>query len=201
MPPTYSSYARPVPAVVIIPVKSFRLGKQRLAAAVSSEERGRLGQALAGHVAETVESAELIPLVVTADVEVASWATWSGFPTLPDPDEGLDAAATVGVSWAEHSGSAWIVLHSDLPLLSADDVAIVAQIVEGGGAVIAPSADGGTSAIGWRGPFDFAFGAGSFHRHLARLPTPTVVARTGLLLDVDSPHDLAAARLLTAEPT
>jgi 2-phospho-L-lactate guanylyltransferase len=199
MPTPYSSYARPVPEVAIIPVKSFRMGKQRLATAVSTAERERLGRALAGHVAETVETAGLIPLVVTGDAEVASWATAAGFPSLADPGDGLDAAAAAGVRWAGHTGSAWIVLHGDLPLLSTEDVSAVAGVVRRGGAVIAPSSDGGTSAIGWEEPFDFAFGAGSFHRHLARLPSPTIIARAGLLLDVDSPDDLGAVRSVAPE--
>ena len=188
-----------MPEVVIIPVKSFRMAKQRLSSAVPAGERENLGRALATHVAATVEAAGLIPLVVTADADVASWATSGGFPSLPDPDEGLDAAARAGVTWAEHTRSAWIVLHSDLPLLCRDDVAAVAGVVRREGSVIAPSSDGGTSAIGSRGPFAFAFGAGSFHRHLARLPSPTIITRTGLLLDVDSPDDLGAVRSLSPE--
>lgn len=195
----YSSYARHVPEIVIVPVKSFRMGKQRLSTTVSEVERERLGRTLAGHVAATVERAALIPLIVTADSEVASWATSAGFPSLPDSGEGLNEAAAVGVAWAGHTGSGWIVLHGDLPLLREDDVSAIAGVVREGAAVIAPSSDGGTSAIGWHGPFDFVFGAGSFHRHLARLPSPTIVVRTGLLLDVDSPDDLLAVRSLAPE--
>lgn len=185
--------------MVIVPVKSFRMGKQRLSGAVSLSEREELGRHLAGHVAAQVEAAGLIPLVVTADPEVATWATSSGFPSLPDPGDGLDAAAAAGVTWAEHTSSSWIVLHSDLPLLHPEDVAALAEIVRSGAAVVAPSSDGGTSAIGWRGPFQFAFGPGSFHRHLARLGSPTVITRLGLLLDVDSPDDLEAVRALVPE--
>jgi 2-phospho-L-lactate guanylyltransferase len=199
MPADYSSYAPHVAEVVIVPVKSFRMGKQRLSAVVSTSEREHLGRHLAGHVAAQVEAAGLIPLVVTADPEVAAWATSIGFPSLPDPGDGLDAAAAAGVTWADHTSSAWIVLHSDLPLLRREDVATLADVIRGGSAVVAPSSDGGTSAIGWRGPFAFAFGVGSFHRHLARLPSPTVITRTGLLLDVDSPDDLRAARAMAPE--
>lgn len=194
MPMLYSSYARLVPEVAVIPVKSFQMGKQRLSAAMTNGERERLGRVLAGHVAETAEAAGLIPLIVTADAGVVSWAMSAGFPSLPDPGDGLNAAAAAGVTWADHSGSAWVVLHSDLPLLGADDVAAVAAVVREEHPVIAPSSDGGTSAVGWKGPFDFAFGAGSFNRHLARLPSPTIIARTGLLLDLDSPEDLEAVR-------
>ena len=133
-----------VPTVVIIPVKSFRLGKQRLASALDDAQRSRLGRALATHVAETVEEAGLLAMFVTGDPEVAAWATSSGFPSLPDPGQGLNAAAAAGVEWAARSRSAWIVLHSDLPLLQAEDLGALANTRTD---VIAPSSDGGTSAI------------------------------------------------------
>lgn len=184
------SYARIVPTIVIIPVKSFRLGKQRLASALDDAQRSRLGRALATHVAETVEEAGLLVMFVTDDPEVAAWATSAGFPSLPDPGQGLNAAAAAGVEWADLSKSSWIVLHSDLPLLRAGDLRALATIR---GDVIAPSSDGGTSAISARSSIEFAFGPASFHKHLPQLHSPTIVARTGLLLDIDSPSDLASA--------
>ncbi|HEX6222711.1 MAG TPA: 2-phospho-L-lactate guanylyltransferase [Acidimicrobiia bacterium] len=182
-----------MPTVVIIPIKSFRLGKQRLSDALDDRRRQTLGRALAGHTARAVESAGLIPLIVTADPHVAEWATMSGFPSLPDSGEGLSAAANLGVEWARASNSRWIVLHGDLPLLSASDVGAVDGVVTTGHGAIAPSSDGGTSAIGSEGDFSFAFGVGSFHRHLPRLADARVVMRSGLALDVDSPNDLVAA--------
>jgi 2-phospho-L-lactate guanylyltransferase len=182
-----------VPTTVIIPIKSFRLGKQRLAETLDDSRRARLGRALAGPVAGTVESASLIPLIVSADPDVAGWATTSGFPSLPDPGTGLNAAAATGVEWADRAGSRWIVLHGDLPLLDVADVSCLGEISATGRSVIAPSADGGTSAIGGMGPFSFSFGTASFHRHLPRLESPEVVVRAGLSLDVDSPNDLMSA--------
>lgn len=178
---------------MIIPVKSFRMGKQRLSDALDPARRERLGRALAGHVAAAVARAGLIPLIVTADAGVAEWATSAGFPSLPDPGDGLDAAAHAGVEWAERAGSTWIVIHSDLPLLTRNDVSDLVDASAAGHSPIAPSADGGTSAIGSLGPFDFSFGVSSFHRHLPRLSSPKVVSRRGLALDIDSPMDLEAA--------
>lgn len=182
-----------MPTVVIIPIKSFRLGKQRLSDTLDDERRQILGRALASHTAGVVEEADLIPLIVTADPQVAEWATVSGFPSLPDSGAGLTAAARIGVEWARASESRWIILHGDLPLLSPSDVSAVAQLVREGHGAIAPSSDGGTSAIGSVGAFRFEFGIGSFHRHLPRLPDARIVMRTGLALDVDSPNDLVAA--------
>ena len=178
---------------VVIPVKSFAMGKRRLAGFVDSSARAQLGRALAGHVASTVADAGLVPLVVTADSEVAEWSTRSGFPSLPDPELGLDEAARVGVDWVRHASPAWLVLHADLPLLSVADVRAVVSDLDNHGGVIAPSADGGTSAIGSHDALRFSFGVSSFHRHLRRLGQPGVVARRGLLLDIDAPQDLSAA--------
>lgn len=182
-----------MPTVVVIPVKSFRTGKRRLSDAIDDHRRAGLATALAGHVASTVVAADLIPLIVTADADVAEWATAEGFPSLPDPGDGLDTAATTGVEWAATSGSRWIVLHGDLPLLTVDEMRHLGSLSAARRSLIAPSSDGGTSAIGSHRPIDFAFGAASFHRHLRRLDSPQVVIRSGLLLDVDSPADLAAA--------
>lgn len=182
-----------MPVVVIIPVKSFVLGKQRLAGALQPEIRARLGRALAGHVATTAASVGLLPIVVTADAEVAEWSTRTGFPSIPDPGSGLNGAAAAGVRWATTSESAWIVVHSDLPLLDEADISTLGTALHEGRGVLAPSADGGTSAIGATGIASFCFGVSSFHQHLATLRDPVVVARPGLLLDIDSPADLRAA--------
>ncbi len=179
-----------MPTVVIIPVKSFRLGKRRLATALVDAQRSRLGRALANHVAETVEEAGLLAVFVTDDPEVAAWAASTGFPSLPEPGQGLNVAAAAGVEWADQSRSRWIILHSDLPLLRAGDLR---ALVEVDGDVIAPSSDGGTSAISTRRPIEFAFGPASFHKHLPQLDSPQIVIRPGFLLDIDSPDDLTSA--------
>lgn len=182
-----------MPLVVVIPVKSFRSGNQRLHGVLDDRARHHLGVALARHVASIVESSGHLPLVVTADPEVAEWGTATGFPTLADPGDGLDAAASAGIEWAGHTDSEWLVLHSDLPLLTGADVETLTAPLRDGRAVLSPSSDGGTSAIGSRGHFSFAFGVASFHRHLVRLDRVTVVVRRGLALDIDSPADLDAA--------
>lgn len=181
-----------MPTVAIIPVKSFALGKQRLAAALDPGRRAALARGLADHVATTVSDAGMMPLIVTADAHVAEWATRAGFPSVADPGVGLNAAASAGVAWAEQASSDWLVLHADLPLVGADDITALSRALEGG-SVIAPSSDGGTSAVGTRGHRDFSFGPASFHRHLKMLPDAGVVTRPGLLLDIDSESDLEAA--------
>jgi 2-phospho-L-lactate/phosphoenolpyruvate guanylyltransferase len=181
------------PTVGVIPVRSFRFGKKRLSGTIDPGRREELGRALADRVAALVEKAGLAPLIVTADPEVAAWAGSAGYPLVPDPGRGLDAACEQGVAWVESTGARWIVIHSDLPLLGTDDLAALIGPMDRGADVIAPSADGGTTAMSATGRVAFSYGPGSFHRHLRRLTDPVVVARTGLLHDLDSPNDLVSA--------
>ena len=174
-------------------MRSFILGKQRLSIALTPEQRSRLGKAMVEHVSNVVVDSDLIPVLVTADPDVATWAAGQGIPSIPDPGEGLSAAAAQGVDWAVQSDSQWLILHSDLPMLTSSDLrAFLAAL--GSGDAIAPSSDGGTSAISSRRQIAFAFGPGSFNRHLPGLTEPSVIARPGFLHDIDSPADLAAAR-------
>jgi len=168
-----------MPTVVVIPVKSFRLGKQRLAEAIEAGARARLGRVLADRVASVAESVSLLPLIVTADPDVAAWAISSGFPSVADPGAGLDRAASTGVDWALRSNSG--------------DMTVLDRALADGDTPIAPSADGGTSAVAGAEPFEFSYGEASFHRHLGRLASPRVVFRLGLALDIDNPNDLHAA--------
>ena len=119
----------------------------------------------------------------------------SGFPSLPDSGSGLNGAAAVGIAWAMTSGSSWLVLHADLALVRTADLDALRTELDSGREVIAPSADGGTSAIGAARSFDFSYGPGSFHKHLPRLNDPTIVATPGLLHDVDSERDLRSVML------
>jgi 2-phospho-L-lactate guanylyltransferase len=132
-------------------------------------------------------------VVVTGDDRVSSWAASLGVPALADLGTGLSAAATVGVEWAQATRNPWLVLHSDLPLLTAADLSPLADAIARGREAIAPSSDGGTSALGGRRPIRFAYGKGSFRAHLAQMQDPLIVASLGLLHDMDTPDDLHSA--------
>lgn len=175
-------------------MKSFAAGKERLAPALDPGWRAFLVRAMAERVTQAAETVGLLPVLVTEDPEVADWAAARGLPSIPDPGQGLSAAAAAGVAWAGETGSRWVVIHGDLPLLRADDLEVLAEGLHDGAAPIAPSANGGTSAIGGESPVTFAYGPGSFHRHLPLLGSPRVVVRLGLAHDIDTPADLASAR-------
>jgi 2-phospho-L-lactate guanylyltransferase len=184
-----------VPTVAILPVKSFQLGKGRMAGWLDDADRSELGRALAERTASLTAEAGLLPLFIAGDVEVAEWALLHGFPSMPDMGKGLDGAADIGTGWADETGSHWLVVHSDLPLLTVSDLRALEESLLRNGLVLAPSADGGTSAMGGRGVhYRFRYGPGSFRRHLALYPEAAIVVRLGLLHDVDTYADLDSAR-------
>lgn len=189
-----------MPTPVIVPIRSFHDSKQRLSDSLQPAQRALLTRRLADHVTAAVVEGGGRPLVVTSDVEVRDWAKAGNLLTEVDPGAGLDAAAQNGVERALADGSDWVVLHGDLPWLTGEDVRHLLEPMQSGSSVIAPSTDGGTSAIGSRDRFDFSYGPGSFHRHIARLADPNVVVRRGLLLDIDTPADFIASKLRVETP-
>lgn len=180
----------------VVPVRSFRLGKRRLAPHVTGPQRSLLAALLADRVIKAATAAGFAPLLVTADSEVAAWADERKIVVVEDPGDGLNAACHAGV--AASGNGRWLVIHSDLPLISADDLIDVARLLESGRDVIAPSSDGGTSILSAADRVDFSYGPASFHRHLVRLDDPVVVTRVGFLHDLDTPRDFESATRLGA---
>lgn len=177
-------------------MKPFPAAKRRLGAVLDDRARAALGRRLAERTVEAVAKADGLPLVLSADHAVTEWARAIGVDVLLDEGSSLDEAARMAVSYVRRQFDAWAILHADLPVLTADDLEEALNVVGSGGAVVAPSSDGGTSLIGSSlEVFDFSYGPGSFHRHLAALAShdPTVIVNRGLALDLDTPDDLAAA--------
>ena len=178
--------------LVALPIRSFRDAYRRLAGSLGPDERAALARALASHTAGTVVRAGVTPYIVTSAAEVREWALAGGYRVMADPPGGgLDGAAGEAVRMA--AGNPWLILHADLPCLSPDEVALALDLAGSGERVLAPSYDGGTSALGGRGRFPFRYGVASFHRHLAAGHPPRVIASLGFLLDIDRPRDLAVA--------
>ena len=179
----------------VIPIRSFQ-GMSRMATVLDAEARRRLMARLATHTAAVSLAAGTSVTTVTGDPEVSAWARSLGIAVIPEPEGGgLDAAARAGVEAAE--GRRWLVLHADLPLLGPNDITAVLETARDGFA-LAPSHDGGTSAVvGTTGDFPFRYGPGSFRHHFAAVTgRATVVIRPGFGADVDRPSDLAWLRVL-----
>jgi 2-phospho-L-lactate guanylyltransferase len=192
-----------LPPLIGVPIKPFGVAKQRLRPRLDAAARSVIGREIAAHTLRTAAATGADVVVVTADAGVASWAADLGFDSLDEgPHHGLDGAVAVLQAAARHNGHRarpWLALHADLPMLTRFDVAALLGGLSETAAVIAPSHDGGTSALGAAHRIETRYGVGSFHGHLRRLQwtsVTTVVARPGLAFDLDTVADLD--RLLTA---
>lgn len=183
-------------AVVAVPIKPFDTAKARLATSIPSPIRERLSREMASRTIEVIDAAGAHPVVVAAGPSVLDWAISQGVETINDQGSGLDGAALAAVRLAMGRGASWLICHADLPFLTVADLDAALDVVRTDRPVIAPSSDGGTSLLGWNQVIRFGYGPSSFHRHLTRLARhdPVVLARTGLLLDIDEPGDLDSAR-------
>ncbi len=179
------------PPIVGVPVKPFGVAKQRLHPAIDAPTRSVLGRTIAASTASVVAAAGGEVVIVTGDAGVRGWATNLGLGTVTEPKgAGLDGAAAALRDHAVGRGRSWLVLHADLPLIGEADAAALLQPLGTGRPVVAPSHDGGTSAIGSRGLIEFRYGNGSYHRHLRQMPAAAVVVRPGLAFDLDTVADL-----------
>lgn len=99
----------------LIPVKSFRAAKARLAGVLSDAERARLARGMAERV---IAAAHPLPTFVACDHdEVASFAEELGATVLWGPGLGLNGAIDHGVSTIDGKGFDHVVIaHGDLPL-------------------------------------------------------------------------------------
>jgi 2-phospho-L-lactate guanylyltransferase len=182
------------PPTVVVPVKRFRDAKERLAPALTSDER----EVLARRLAEGVVAAagELDVVVCCDDPTVRDWATALGHSIAWTPGRDLNGSVSDAVAALSASGIGLAVIaHADLPFpgtivdiarrAGTTDAVIVADRHRDGTNVLAVP-----TSIGWR----FGYGPGSFARHVAeaeRLSLRTLVVEDDALAwDVDVPTDL-----------
>lgn len=176
---------------VVVPFKTGRDAKTRLGAAVGPGARRALADTMLVRLRDAIDaSGRFKRAIVVADERPADWhGDW-----LADPAQGLNAAIAAGLAAA---GRPALVIHADLPLIEAADLAALLDAAEAAGAAIAPDRHGtGTNAIAIADARGFVpmFGVDSFARHRAQMPMPAaIVTRAGLAVDCDTPDDLAAA--------
>ena len=190
----------------LVPLKDLVRAKTRLAGLLSPSERRALAQAMVEDV--------LGVLALHPEIE--------GITLLSDDPAAHLLAARYGAShWAESElgcrglnavvasasdrllavrGAPLLLLHADLPLLSAADIsAVLAARRETAGLVVGCDRHGtGTNLLCFDAASapSFCFGPESCARHLAaareRGAPVTVLRRPGIGLDVDEPQDLVA---------
>jgi 2-phospho-L-lactate/phosphoenolpyruvate guanylyltransferase len=181
----------PARAALVVPVKSFRQAKRRLAPVLDPAQRAVLARSMAATVLQA--AGPLPALVVCDDEEVRAWAIDLGVEVVWTPGTGLNGAVEAGVARLAARGvGRAVVAHADLPL--ATDLAWVA---DGDGVTLVPDRHGdGTNVacVPAHAGFRFSYGAGSCARHeleALRLGLPVqVVPDVRLGWDVDRPADL-----------
>lgn len=189
------------PTGVVLPLRSFRDGKARLATALDASGRRELAAEMAGRVVAAAEGRPVV--VVTGDPEVELWARDRAAATIPDPGR-LDAAAREGVAWCRSRGLVRaVVAHADLPL--ARSLSPVDHDAGRPVAVLVPChRDDGTTvlSIPTAPDFRFEYGPGSFRRHCAEAHRAGLAVRVvrdpNLAFDVDVAGDLARLHRLAA---
>lgn len=185
--------------VAVVPLRSPGHGKTRLAPALGHDGRAALAGAMLADVVGALRDAGVDLVVAAGGAAAVSAASALGADTIMDA---VDVTSLDGA--IEHARRrlgplhALLVVQADLPTLTSDDVS---ALVEGDEAVvIAPTDDGGTSALLRRPPAvirtAFGPGSGDAHRRLAESAgvAPRIVRRPGLALDVDVLDDLRRLR-------
>ncbi len=179
----------------MVPLRSFALGKARLAGVLDDDARRAFTRSMAERVAAAAGDRPLV--IVSSAAEVVAWARGLGAATIADPGT-LDSAASTGRDWVREQGlDRVVVMHADLPM--ATEIDSIAADAAASVAVIVPDRhDDGTPvlAIPSAADFVFAYGPGSCARHIAEarrcgLDVRIVRDRT-LGFDVDNAADLDA---------
>lgn len=181
--------------VAVVPLRSPGDGKTRLAPALDRADRAELAAAMLADVVGAVRAAGVRVVVAAGGPAAVQAAERVGAEVVPDGAHvrSLDEAIEHTRRRLAPQGGL-LVVQADLPLLTADDVTAVCAVQAP--VVIAPTDDGGTSALLRRPPgiIGTAFGPDSAaaHERLARRAgvPPRLVHRPGLAHDVDVLADL-----------
>jgi 2-phospho-L-lactate guanylyltransferase len=186
---------------IIVPHRGLDAAKTRLAPSLDPAERVMLASQLLQRVLkvsrEVADDVEVIspsrPLAEIVEAAGARLAVQRGMGL----NEGLEQARSQALLDGIET---LIVLHGDLPNLSATDIETLLDGLPangGPGVAIAPDRAGtGTNALALRPPgvIGFRFGVGSFAAHAAEVERAgvwcTAVNRAGLAFDLDTPDDL-----------
>jgi 2-phospho-L-lactate guanylyltransferase len=202
-----------VRTIAILPIKSFGAAKQRLSSLLTGESREALAQAMFSDVLATLCEVPAIDeiVVVTANRLAGDAARRDQVAVIHDVEEsGQNAAAGLGINHALAAGHDRVLLvPGDTPLLGGDELTGMLDRAEAGAtaATIVPDRHGeGTNALLLSPPtaIEPSFGPDSLARHLmaARAAgiSHRVEAPAGLMLDIDTPEDLAALCATLGKP-
>jgi 2-phospho-L-lactate guanylyltransferase len=191
-----------VNAVVLVPVKAFADAKARLTGVLDDHHRELLARWTAAGV--LAAAGEMPTFVACDDRDVAEWAGDHGATVLWHPGVGLNAAVDDSVAELRATGVDHVVVaHGDLARPRS-----LSDVVMPGVVTLVPDRhDDGTNVIALPSdvPFRFAYGPGSFRRHLRATIDDGLSVRVRrdplLALDIDTPADLAHPPIHEALPS
>jgi 2-phospho-L-lactate guanylyltransferase len=193
-------------AQALVPLKDLVQAKSRLGGLLRPSERRALAQAMVEDVLAVLAShAEIVRVtLVSDDPGAAMLAARYGIDCWTERSLGCSGLNTVVGRASERLlasavDDTLVVLHGDLPLLSAEDISCVLQTRQAtGGLVIGCDRQRrGTNLLAFAsGQLPrFCFGVDSCARHLAAAGeagvSAQVLQRSGIALDIDEPGDLA----------
>lgn len=197
-----------LPIAVIIPVKPLRLGKTRLAEALSPEQRESIITAMFLHVLD-VATAVVHPsncYVLGRSRRLRRLAIERGAKPVCDQGHDLNMSLDLAAAGLRNlTPLPLLTLAADLPLLERDDLYAIYDALRhrNADAVLAPDRAGtGTNAVLLRQPgqIGYSYGAGSFAAHKGAIRTRgmrvATIRRSGLAADLDWPADIVLARAL-----
>ena len=180
-------------AALVVPLRAFAVGMERLADRLDPDARAALARRLADTVLDAGRG--LPTVVVSSAPEVVEWARARDVDVIDDPGS-LDTAAEVGRRWARDAGLQRVVVaHADLPDARSFD-ALTRDGEIGILCLVPDHRCDGTPVLSTPTDVDirFAYGPGSFARHCRearRLGLGLRVVRAPeLAFDVDLPSDL-----------
>lgn len=188
----------------VVPVKPFRLAKQRLASVLDERDRFDLARVMLEDVLSTLDACRhrlAGVIVVTADEEASTIARRHDASVFVETGAiGLNVALTLVVDHlARRVGTGMIVVPADLPHVSSGDIEAMVDLIRRAPTVALVRAnEGGTNLLACRPAAAIApaFGPDSFTAHCEAATrsgiTPTVRFAPHLQLDIDRPQDLVA---------
>jgi 2-phospho-L-lactate guanylyltransferase len=191
---------------VLLPLKEFAASKQRLAGVLSATERACLLQSMVGDVlAVLTQHRDIERIAICSRDRAAQWLANCYDVEFIDEQRthtaDLNAAVNAAVNGLADAGcSDILVVHGDLPLLSAQDLSTFLQRhrdAQSSAVTIAPDRRGiGTNLLAWRplGQFQTQYGADSFAQHCAQARALSaqlsICELPGARCDIDEPDDL-----------
>lgn len=195
--------------VALVPFRSLRDGKRRLANVLNDAERAALIAAMLKDTLSALLNCQQLDdvIVVTDDATAAALARDLGAVSLAEPAgfEGLNAVVQQSSVQLQADYDALLVVHGDLPLLSSDEVDYLIEqhlafAEPPSMSIVADRHETGSNCL-LCSPADamrYHYGPGSFSKHLAYAQQQGISAQhirlDGARLDVDEPDDLRALR-------